>query len=133
MRTPTSHGRMRPQEDGVVEGLLRSGWFVAGDLAEAIDIRQHEVLQRRAGRCEFARPATDISCEDIGSEPFDKVGAFGWIRPEHRGSVAIERVVGAVGDSQSRSAAIFSPVSARWRLLLPSVVRFRALVHCWHS
>ena len=77
----------------------------------------------------FAWPATGNSCKDIGSELFGKVGVFGWIGPEHRGSDAIELVVGAVANSQSRSAAILSPASARWSLLLPSVERFLASAH----
>lgn len=37
--------------------------------------------------------------------------------------------MGAVANSQSHSAAIFSPASARWSLLLPSVERFLASAH----
>lgn len=45
-----------------------AGGFVAGDLAEAMDLRPRQVVRRRTGRCEFARPVMGISSEDACSE-----------------------------------------------------------------
>lgn len=54
-------------------------------------------------RGEFAWPATGSSCEDVCVECLGEVGAFpvylGGSDPEHRGSVAVELAVGAVGES----------------------------------